>query len=93
MDVNLHYVGSIKSSPKIRKSIINRIPLVSEEPKSELSQSFLRVAKNIYETPTNEWGGLTFLSKVKKELNVSMTNYYSEKSKISINELIEKILI
>ena len=92
LDVNLHYVGSIKSSPKIRKSIINRIPLVSEEPKSELSQSFLRVAKNIYETPTNEWGGLTFLSKVKKELNVSMTNYYSEKSKISINELIEKNL-
>ena len=63
LDVNLHYVGSIKSSPKIRKSIINRIPLVSEEPKSELSQSFLRVAKNIYETPTNEWGGLTFYQK------------------------------
>ena len=66
LDVNLHYVGSIKNSPKIRKSIINRIPIVSEEPKSDISQSFLSVAKNIYNTPTNEWGGLTFLSKVKK---------------------------
>jgi hypothetical protein len=26
----------------------------------------LKIAKNIYDTPTNEWGGLTFLSKVKK---------------------------
>ena len=69
LDVNLHYVGSIKSSPKIRKSIINRVPIVSEEPKSEISQNFLRVAKNIYETPTNEWGGLTFI-KSKKEPNV-----------------------
>ena len=66
MDVNLHYVGSIKSSPKIRKSIINRIPLVSEEPKSDISQSFLRVAKNIYETPTNEWGGSNIFIKSKK---------------------------
>ena len=66
LDVNLHYVGSIKNSAKIRKSIINRVPIVSEEPKSDISQSFLRVAQNIYKTPTNEWGGLTFLSKVKK---------------------------
>ena len=66
LDVNLHYVGSIKNSAKIRKSIINRVPIVSEEPKSDVSQSFLRVAQNIYKTPTNEWGGLTFLSKVKK---------------------------
>ncbi len=66
LDVNLHYAGCIKNSTKIRKSIINRVPLVSEEPKSEISQSFLKVAKKIYETPINEWGGLTFLSKVKK---------------------------
>jgi MinD-like ATPase involved in chromosome partitioning or flagellar assembly len=66
LDVNLHYVGSIKNSSKIRKSIIDRVPIVSEEPKSDISQSFLSVAKNIYDTPTNEWGGLTFLSKVKK---------------------------
>ncbi len=66
LDVNLHYVGSIQSSSKIKKSIINRVPIVSEEPKSEISQSFLKIAKNIYDTPTNEWGGLTFLSKVKK---------------------------
>ena len=55
LDVNLHYVGSIKNSAKIRKSIINRVPIVSEEPKSDISQSFLRVAQNIYKTPTNEW--------------------------------------
>ena len=45
LDVNLHYVGSIKSSPKIRKSIINRVPIVSEEPKSEISQTFLELQK------------------------------------------------
>ena len=66
LDINLHYAGSIKSSSKIKKSIINRVPIVSEEPKSEIAQSFLKIAKNIYNTPTNEWGGLTFLSKVKK---------------------------
>ena len=92
LDVNLHYVGSIKNSSKIRKSIIDRVPIVSEEPKSDISQSFLSVAKNIYDTPTNEWGGLTFLSKVKKELNVYMANYYIDKSKISINQLIENNL-
>ena len=66
LDISLHYVGSIKSSPKIKKSIINRTPILSKEPKSEISQSFLGIAKNIYKTPVNEWGGLTFLSKVKK---------------------------
>ena len=66
LDVNLHYVGCIKSSGKVRKSIVDRVPVVVSEPKSDISQSFLKIAKNINETPTNEWGGLTFLSKVKK---------------------------
>ncbi len=66
LDVNLHYVGCIKSSSKIRKSIIDRTPIMTTHPKSEISQSFLQMAKRIYETPSNEWGGLTFLSKVKK---------------------------
>ena len=90
LDVNLHYVGSIKNSAKIRKSIINRVPIVSEEPKSDISQSFLRVAQNIYKTPTNEWGGLTFLSKVKKKSLMSKWQIIiQKKSKISINQLIE----
>ena len=66
LDVNLHYVGCIKSSGKVRKSIVDRVPVLVSEPKSDISQSFLKIAKNINETPTNEWGGLTFLSKVKK---------------------------
>jgi flagellar biosynthesis protein FlhG len=66
LDVNLHYAGCIKNSAVIKKSIINRYPVVQENPKSEISQSFLKIAKKIYETPKNEWGGLTFLSKVKK---------------------------
>ncbi len=66
LDVNLHYVGSVKNSLKIRKSIVDRIPIVASDPKSDISQSFLKIAKNINKTPANEWGGLTFLSKVKK---------------------------
>ncbi len=66
LDVNLHFVGSIKNSGKIRKSIVDRTPIMSSEPKSDISQSFLKIAKNINETPINEWGGLTFLSKAKK---------------------------
>ena len=66
LDVNLHYVGCVKSSHKIRKSIVDRQPISISEPKSEISQSFLKIAKNINETPSNEWGGLTFLSKVQK---------------------------
>ncbi len=66
LDVNLHYVGCVKSSAKIRKSIVDRNPITASEPKSDISQSFLKIAKNINHTPSNEWGGLTFLSKVKK---------------------------
>ena len=40
--------------------------IVLENPKSDVSLGFLKIAKRIYETPKNEWGGLTFLSKVKK---------------------------
>ena len=80
LDVNLHYAGCIKNSTKIRKSIINRVPLVSEEPKSEISQSFLKVAKKIYETPINEWGGLTFLSKSKKKSLMSRWQIITQKS-------------
>ena len=64
--MNLHYVGCIKNSALIKKSIINRTPIVQESPKSDISQSFLKIAKRIYETPTNQWGGLTFLSKLQK---------------------------
>jgi flagellar biosynthesis protein FlhG len=66
LDVNLHFVGSIKNSKKISKSIIEREPITVSEPKSEISQNFLKIAKNITETPVNEWGGLTFLSQKKR---------------------------
>ena len=66
MDVNLHFVASIKNSKKISKSIIEREPITVSEPKSEISQNFLKIAKNITETPVNEWGGLTFLSQKKR---------------------------
>jgi flagellar biosynthesis protein FlhG len=66
LDVNLHFVGSIKNSKKISKSIIEREPITVSEPKSEISQNFLKIAKNITETPINEWGGLTFLSQKKR---------------------------
>ena len=66
LDVNLHFVGSIKNSKKISKSIIEREPITVSEPKSKISQNFLKIAKNITETPVNEWGGLTFLSQKKR---------------------------
>jgi len=66
LDVNLHFVGSVKSSRKIKKSIIDRKPVMISDPKSEISQSFIKIAKKIYDTPSNEWGGLSFLSKEKK---------------------------
>ena len=30
------------------------------------AKKLLKIAKNITETPTNEWGGLTFLSQKKR---------------------------
>jgi len=66
LDVNLHYVGCIKNSNIIKKSIINRIPIMETDPKSNIAQSFLSIANQITKTPINEWGGLTFLSKDKK---------------------------
>ena len=67
LDVNLHYTGCVKNSSLVRKSIINRVPIVLENPKSEVSLGFLKIAKRIYETPKNEWGGLTFFVKSKKK--------------------------
>ena len=46
----------LKVLRKIRKSIVDRKPISISEPKSEISQSFLKIAKNINETPSNEWG-------------------------------------
>ena len=55
--------------------------------------SLLKIAKKINESPTNEWGGLTFLSKVKKERKLeAMNNYYLDKSQSSINDLIHEHL-
>ena len=66
LDVNLHYVGCVKSSQRIKKSIVDRKPIVVSEPKSEISQSFIKIIKNIYNSPINEWGGLSFLSKIRQ---------------------------
>ena len=41
LDVNLHYAGCIKNSAVIKKSIINRYPVVQENPKSERSSEIL----------------------------------------------------
>ncbi len=66
LDVNLHYVGSVKSSRKISRSIVDRKPITVSEPKSDISQNFFKIAKKVTETPVNEWGGLTFLSQKKR---------------------------
>ncbi|MBF92094.1 MAG: hypothetical protein CMP34_04735 [Rickettsiales bacterium] len=66
LDVNLHYVGCVKNSQRIKKSIVDRQPIVMSEPKSEISQSFIKIIKNIYNSPVNEWGGLSFLSKIRQ---------------------------
>ena len=36
LDVNLHYVGCIKNSGKVRKSIVDRVPVLVSEPKSDI---------------------------------------------------------
>ena len=66
LDVNLHYVGCIKTSINIKKSIIERNPIMHSQPNSDSSLSFTQIIKKVYKTPVNEWGGLTFLSKIKK---------------------------
>ena len=66
MDVNLHYVGCIKSSLNIKKSIIDRNPIMHSQPKSDVSISFTHIIGKVYKTPINEWWGLTFLSKIKQ---------------------------
>ena len=62
LDIKLHYVGFIEQSKKIRESIINRKPIITSDPKSDISQRFLKIATDIMKTPKNEWGGLSFLS-------------------------------
>ncbi len=66
LDVNLHYVGYIEESKKIKKSIIDRKPITVSDPKSDISQKFVKIAMEIMKTPKNEWGGLSFSSGKKR---------------------------
>ena len=60
LDVNLHYVGFLDESKKIKKSIIERKPILITEPTSKISDRFMNIANEILKTPKNEWGGLSF---------------------------------
>ena len=62
LDVKLHYVGCVNESREIKKSIIDRKPLITSNPTSDISLNFLKIAKDIINTPKNEWGGLSFNS-------------------------------
>lgn len=67
LDVKLHFVGYIEQSIDIKKSIINREPVLTSNPESDLSMRFLKISQEILKTPKNEWGGLSFLNKSKKQ--------------------------
>ena len=60
LDLKLHYVGFLEESKKIKKSIINRKPLLLSDPDSDLARRFISIAGEILKTPKNEWGGLSF---------------------------------
>ncbi len=66
LDINLHYVGFIDFSRKIKQSIIDRKPIISSEPKSDISLKFQKIAVDILKTPKNYWGGLSFFRETKK---------------------------
>lgn len=60
LDLKLHYVGFLEESKKIKKSIINRKPVLLSDPDSDLARRFISIAGEILKTPKNEWGGLSF---------------------------------
>ena len=53
LDVNLHYVGFLNDSKKIKKSIIERKPILITEPTSQISDRFMYIANEILKTPKN----------------------------------------
>ena len=66
LDINLHYVGFVEFSKKIKRSIIDRKPIISSDPKSDISLKFQKIAMDILNTPKNFWGGLSFFRKTKQ---------------------------
>ena len=66
LDVKLSYVGCVNYSLQIKKSIVNRRPLLVSDPKSDISMNFLKIAQEIIKTPKNVWGGLSFFNEQKK---------------------------
>ena len=66
LDINLHYVGFVEFSKNIKKSIIDRKPIISSDPKSDISLKFQKIAMEILNTPKNFWGGLSFFRKTKQ---------------------------
>ncbi len=67
LNINLHYVGFLETSKKIKKSIIERKPILISEPSSSISEKFIHIANEILKTPKNEWGGLSFLTGNKRK--------------------------
>ena len=67
LDIKLHYAGYVQQSILIKKSIINRKPIISSNPELDISKNFLKIAHEILKTPENIWGGLSFMTKSKKQ--------------------------
>lgn len=66
LEINLHYVGFVDFSKKIKQSIIDRKPIISSDPKSDISLKFQKIALDIIKTPKNRWGGLSFFRETRQ---------------------------
>jgi flagellar biosynthesis protein FlhG len=60
LDVNLHYVGHLPLSTRIRQSIVSRKPISIDAKDSRENACFQRIAKNLLNSPKNDIGRVRF---------------------------------
>ena len=61
-DVNITYVGSIPQNEKIKKSVIQKNPLVLDKKNKEFYVLFENMVKSINNAPLNKFHGIRFFN-------------------------------
>jgi len=61
-DVNITYVGSVPQNKTIKKSVIQKTPIVLEKNSKEFYFLFEKIIKNINQAPTNNFRGIKFFN-------------------------------
>ena len=61
-DVNITYVGSVPQNNKIKRSVIQKKPIILDKNNKEFYFLFEKMRKNINQAPINSFDGIKFFN-------------------------------